>query len=431
MEHEGPLVDWQCAHEKLCELAKTRARLDAAEGALLLDALRAGTHLHLGFGSFTEYIERIFGYKPRWTDERLRAAEALEGLPELAQSLRDGAINWSVARELSRVATADNEHAWLGAARGRTARQVEELVAGHRPGDNPGDPPDASNRRHVLRFEVSADTLASFREAMAKVRRDAGGPLDEDAALLLVARQILGGPTDAGRASYQIALLVCESCGHGWQQGRGEQLGVDSEVVEMAGCDAQRLGRVSFSTHVGEAPARARQDIPPAVRRAVMRRDGGRCAVPGCRNAVFLDLHHVKPRCERGDHDPDNLVVLCSAHHRAQHRGQLIIDGRASAGFVFRHADGSRYGAVVDPHAAGVQGEAFRALRSLGFRESEAKSALAHVQEHSPSTGNTTEGILRAALSVLGNCHAERLGARAKAPSGGSAPSTWGSATPG
>ena len=49
---------------------------------------------------------------------------------------------------------------------GRTARQVEEMVAGQQPGDQPGDLADPSLRRHVLRLEVSAETFATFREAM-------------------------------------------------------------------------------------------------------------------------------------------------------------------------------------------------------------------------------------------------------------------------
>ncbi len=304
-------------------------------------------------------------------------AEALERLPELGQALRDGTVSWSVVRELTRVATPENEHAWLEVTRGRTLRQIEELVAGHRPGDRPDDPHDSSLRRHVLRFDVSAETYAMFREAMGKLRRDAGSSLDDDASLLLLARQILGGPIDEGRAGYQIALTVCGECGRGWQQGRGELVEVGSEIVEMAGCDAQLLGRIdrgrsgpcddvsetetqdsredeTAGAPVGAQPTRAWQDVPPAIRRQVMRRDGGRCVVPGCAQAVFVDLHHVVPRSEGGDHDPENLCVLCGAHHRALHRGQLIIEGRVSAGLVFRHADGSNYGRVLDPRAVAL-----------------------------------------------------------------------------
>jgi hypothetical protein len=170
----GSQADWQCAHEELVRLARTRAGLDWQEGRSLLAALRTGAHRHLGFGTFGEYIERLFGYKPRWTDERLRVAEALEELPALEQSLRDGAINWSAARELTRVATGESEQAWLDAARGCTVRQIEELVSGLAVGDLPQSPRNPALERHVLRFEVTAEIYATFREVIAKLRRDAG-----------------------------------------------------------------------------------------------------------------------------------------------------------------------------------------------------------------------------------------------------------------
>jgi hypothetical protein len=102
-------------------------------------------------------------------------------------------------RELTRVATRTTEHDWLEASRGRTTREVEKLVSGHRPGDLTGVAKDWRAERHVLRFEVSGEVLASFREALAKLRRDAGGRLDDDATLLLMARHVLGGPW--GKAS--------------------------------------------------------------------------------------------------------------------------------------------------------------------------------------------------------------------------------------
>jgi hypothetical protein len=39
-----------------------RAVLDAEEGRWLLHALRAAAHVHLAFGSFYQYVERLFGY---------------------------------------------------------------------------------------------------------------------------------------------------------------------------------------------------------------------------------------------------------------------------------------------------------------------------------------------------------------------------------
>jgi hypothetical protein len=256
MQHN---TDWQHIHNELSRLSKTRAHLDWEEGTWLIRAARCPVHLRLGYASFAEYIERLFGYRPRWTEERVRVAEALEHLPELAQALRDGAISWSVARELTRVASLENETDWLRAATGRTCRDVEELVAGRKLGGGPRDAADPALRRHVLHMEVSAETFATFREAMGKLRRDAGESLDDDGALLLLARSALGGPVDEGRAGYQVALTVCETCRRGWQEGRGEQVLVGPEVVEMAACDVQHVGYATAEsgTHVSPKTCQA------------------------------------------------------------------------------------------------------------------------------------------------------------------------------
>jgi hypothetical protein len=242
----------------------------------------------------------------------------------------------------------------------------------------------------MLRVELSAETMATFREALAKLRRDTGGPLDDDAAILMMARNVLGGPADGGRASYQIAMTVCEQCRSGTQDGKGEAIPVAPEIIAMAECDGQRLGPLGKP---------AAQSIPPAVRRQVIRRHSGCCAVPGCRSAVFVDVHHCDPRAEGGTHDPDRLLVLCGAHHRAVHQGLLAIEGLASEGFVFRHTDGSEYGQVTSPKRADEGAAVFQALRRLGFRESEARRAVDAARTRTGDGG--VEAWLRAALGLL------------------------------
>src|SRR5436190_2732078 len=148
-ERRGDARLWQRAHEELVRLAATRAGLDYDEGRWLLRAERAGAHARLGYGSFREYAERLFGYSARLVQEKLRVAEALEGLPLLAGELEHGKMSFSVVRELSRVATAATERAWFEAARGKSAREVEVLVSGHQPGSLPSDVPEPGAKRHV------------------------------------------------------------------------------------------------------------------------------------------------------------------------------------------------------------------------------------------------------------------------------------------
>jgi hypothetical protein len=278
----------------------------------------------------------------------------------------------------------------------------------------PSAPKTAGAERHVLRFEVSGEVLATFREALTKLRRDANGSLDDDAALLLMARHVLGGPVDEGRASYQVAMTVCEACQRATQTGQGEAVEVTAEVAEMARCDAQILPRAHVGetdrAHMGQAEHaharetelshKATQTVPPAVRRAELRRDQRRCQVPGCRHATFVDVHHIRPREEGGGHELENLLTLCGAHHRACHRGALSIEGSTPVALRFRHADGTDYGAALSPNGADVQLRAFRALRALGFGEREARLALRQSATHVGESAQL-EQLLRHAVGLL------------------------------
>jgi Holliday junction resolvasome RuvABC DNA-binding subunit len=133
----------------------------------------------------------------------------------------------------------------------------------------------------------------------------------------------------------------------------------------------------------------------------VLRRDHQRCVVPGCRNALFLDLHHVEPRSEGGANEADNLLTLCGVHHRAAHRGELVVEGSASSGVRFRHADGTDYGHTPEPRVAELQTKAFAALRRLGFREGEIRRALADPRKRSDDREADVERIIRDALAKL------------------------------
>ena len=565
--------EWVQAHEALSRLCLRRAEFDADEGKWLLRAFRAATHAHLGFASFGEYVERLFGLGRRATEEKLRVATALEELPELERALRTGSLNWSTVREVTRVARAHTEREWLSAVSGKTVREVEQLVSGLAPGDRPKDPRRAERLRHVLRFEVGAETLATFREAMRLIQKRSEHRLNDDEALLSMAREILGGPREAGRASYQVVVTQCEDCRRGFQHANGELIQLDPAIVEMCDCDAQRVviapartarigveagadgerltsdghvdgdgngvvsnchvgervhihvdadgngvvsnchvgadgegiegivapsaggrgvlcgcarvdadgevsqgdalvhansgavksdvrscvsgraagsdgqvrahGEAKCAAHVGstderassaeraangdlsaarragsEAPderltgrggrkglkrLRATRETPPAVRREVFFRDRGCCVVPGCRNATYVDLHHLELRSEGGSEDPDNLVVLCGAHHGALHRGRLRIDGKVSGGLRFRHADGTVYGFMPSPALADASAKAFAGLRGLGFSERTARVVLDRALDGAPAEASA-EALLRSAIAHANHC---------------------------
>jgi hypothetical protein len=245
--------DWVEAHAALTRLAREGAA-DAEEGRWLLCAWRSEAHVHVGCGSFSDYVERFLGHQPRTTREKLRVAQALEKLPELARTLESGALSWSSARELTRVAAPDTEAAWIDAALGKTLRQVEKLVANRSFGDGPAAPGTARPRPRVLRFEVAPETFALFREAMLALRRSSGG-LNDDAILLSLARRVLASSSDEGRAGHRMSLAGGANDGSEEQLAGSESLPIGGDVVAMAECDEQHVGsRVLLAANENAGP---------------------------------------------------------------------------------------------------------------------------------------------------------------------------------
>ena len=69
-------------------------------------------------------------------------------------------------------------------------------------------------------------------------------------------------------------------------------------------------------------------------RRAVIARQKGVCAAPGC-NHTHLEIHHTIWWSMGGPTDLDLLVGLCVRCHHLLHRGRLHISGNAVDGFEF------------------------------------------------------------------------------------------------
>jgi hypothetical protein len=396
------------------ELSRRQNEMSVEVCEWLLAARAQNAHVPLGRASFAEYAEWRLGIEPHTLSERLRVAEALGRLPALREELRTGRRHWSAVRELTRVAVKETEEEWLAATHGWTARQIEKKVAGMTAGQRPGDRADPNLVKRTLRFEVTPEVYATWREVVRIRKRDVDPDLSEEEILMDVLQRSLQGATDEGRSNYQVALIRCEDCDRVWQEARGEQVELPAEVMERVDCDAQHIGRVDEPgpSHVGR-PSKASQTIPPAVRRKVMRRDGRRCQVPGCTNSVWVDLHHLTLREDGGDHDPENMLTTCGAHHARLHAGMLISEGNASE-VRFWHADGTEYGTQPDPARLAVYQTVHGALVKMGYRESQAKEALSAVRSQLDPAA-PLEDVLRAALQAAADLSGAGKGKRVRA----------------
>jgi 5-methylcytosine-specific restriction endonuclease McrA len=78
-----------------------------------------------------------------------------------------------------------------------------------------------------------------------------------------------------------------------------------------------------------------------ALRRAVRERDRGRCQFPGCRSRR-TDIHHIIPWAKGGKTRLRDLILLCEAHHVIVHALGYLITPARTCGFTFTRPDGQR-----------------------------------------------------------------------------------------
>ena len=116
----------------------------------------------------------------------------------------------------------------------------------------------------------------------------------------------------------------------------------DTSAAKPAGdatsaAKTRRLGRPAAACAQPAAPPRTRTSaakpgvrgraIPAAVKREVWRRDRGRCRYVDrtsgrrCGSQHLLQIDHVVPYACGGAAEPNNLRLLCAAHHRYRHVG--------------------------------------------------------------------------------------------------------------
>jgi len=412
---DATTVGFREIDRQLRSIAKRRAGLDVEEARWLREAEKERIWRKLGFSTVLEYLEDVFGYAPRTAMERLRVAKELGELRGLEEELCHGRLSWSAAKELSRVMTPATEAAWLARARGKNLRDIEELVAGRKKGDDPDakQDPDLMTRKLVVELPQRIDALV--QQCRAAAADELGHHIDDAHLIEMLCRCFLLQPTAASGKpappAHRIVIHRCDDCARAWQEGRGRRVQIEPDDLRLAECDADMVDEESTTT----------KSIPQPVRKQVWARDRGRCRVPGCRATRNLDIHHLVHRAHGGDHQPSNLLVLCSGHHKLLHSGQLSITGLAPDQLHFvrdgkplptnaaavtsqspsapnvdrrdaiseanrpRRSSANRFGEVVTFE------QAKRALVDLGYKGRAAHQALLEARAHVGGDASVTE----------------------------------------
>jgi hypothetical protein len=284
---------------------------------------RRALYREFGHASLELYATQSLGFSPNRYWQFKRLADDLERLPVLREAVASGALGWTKAQQVARVATPETQSVWVAkaAATGRRelACEVRAVCAAAR----------IEARRAVAQespapapIEVSvalrgdALQVARLEALLEKARKQRRGPLGAsrlDLVIEALAAMVEGRDGDEPvaaprRPGIQVVVHQCPDCAAATvATGRGELPLAPAQVAALA-CDAQ-----------GGGPNRS--TVPPRTRAAVLARDRHRCSTPGCRATRFLEVHHMVPRAEGGGNGMTNLVTLCSRCHAFVHAG--------------------------------------------------------------------------------------------------------------
>ena len=119
-------------------------------------------------------------------------------------------------------------------------------------------------------------------------------------------------------------------------------------ALDRRACDC------SYVVSDGKGVGPKSRTVPMHVQRALLMRDKT-CTFPGCTHRGFVDAHHLRHWARGGAATLDNLILLCTYHHRLVHDGGFSVV-RSEEGLSFRRPDGSRV-TVGPPRRAGPYGD--------------------------------------------------------------------------
>lgn len=341
------------------------ARINAATYELLVLIRRFDERagwLKWGFANCAEWLHWRCDLSMNAAREKVRVAHALKTLPEIAIAFSNGQLSYSKVRALVRAANQNNEEELLNFALKTTASRVEERCRELRCG-NEESVADA-NRTHTGRslrvyrdhnrgtmtitVELPLETGDLIDKALDKAR-DAGSAhspefADESweaqqaDALVTMASEYLSeqsGSSTSTAENYCVTVHVDRSA---LVEDKGRS-GLPVESVRRISCDADIITVVENDEGQPLDIGRQTRVVPTAIKRALWARDKG-CTFPGCRNKRFVDAHHIEHWSAGGETKIDNLMLLCTRHHRLVHEDGFLIEKDYRDCWFFRRPDG-------------------------------------------------------------------------------------------
>jgi len=334
-----------------------------------------------GHNDCAEWLDWKCGISRVTAQEKVRIARALWTLPQIEAAFASGALSYSKVRALCRVANDANETELLDYALGSTAAQVELHCSRLRNGDA-GASAEHARRLHERRWlsrslredgsgTLTVDLPREQLEIVLAAIETVAKTLPDDPtrsvfatgadALVRMAEQVLRAegpscrsdlPVANGRTAVEVVVHVDASA----LSGHGGASDLPLPTVRRLCCDGGVVPLVENARGETLDVGRRQRTVSTPMKRALFGRDQG-CVFPGCHHTRFIDAHHIEHWADGGETALDNLVSLCTTHHRLVHEGGFAIQRNAEGAHYFVRPDGRPIDAMYVPGRDRVEEE--------------------------------------------------------------------------
>lgn len=221
----------------------------------------------------------------------------------------------------------------LGEGHVRDGRPGESQGSEPHPTEGSSSSPAVSDGR--TRSQVMLDVLVSACAAALRVGglREVGG-LPPQVMVTMAYRDLVDGLVGSREGPPRVEHGLIADLTDPTRLSSSAQLPhagpIPARRVRHLACDADLIPIVLGTDNRILDLGRSHRLVTPALRRALIARDGG-CLFPGCNiPATWTEAHHLVEWYAGGVTSLDNLVLLCSHHHHAVHTGVWRITGPAN-----------------------------------------------------------------------------------------------------
>jgi hypothetical protein len=305
-----------------------------------------------------------------WKAQRwIGAAHALEGLPRLGEAFDSGELGVDKVVELARFATAQTEGRLISWARGVSGACIRHRAdVACRPSISEAQEADRARtlswwyldegRRLGLEAELPAAQGAVVARALERLgeslpvmpgERDTSfvGARRADALVALCSASI-AADADPDRATVIVHASV-EALMAGDRSCEIEGGGVaHPEIARRLACTARIQQVIEDGARAPVGLGRLSR-VPSAWMMRHLRYRDSECRFPGCGARRFTQAHHITWWEQEGPTDLDNLLLVCTFHHKLVHEYGWAVQRLGNGTVRWFRPDGRRYFAGPAP----------------------------------------------------------------------------------